>query len=147
MNPRKNIMRWLIVALALFAVAATGAQAGTRPNDRAGTLGVGSPRISGDTSDVVSRYLRSHAIRPNDRAGSLEANSAAATAPDVFERYSGAHPYGVGLAATPVTAQVGFRWDDYGAGVGTGIALVLLLAGGLITTPVWRRQHRQPAIG
>jgi hypothetical protein len=125
MNPRKNIMRWLIVALALFAVAATGAQAGTRPNDRAGTLGVGSPRISGDTSDVVSRYLRSHAIRPNDRAGSLEANSAAATAPDVFERYSGAHPYGVG----------------------TGIALVLLLAGGLITTPVWRRQHRQPAIG
>jgi hypothetical protein len=145
MNLRKNTMRWLIVALAL-AVAATAAQAGTRPNDCAGTLGVGSPRNSGDTSDVVSRYLRRHAIRPNDRAGSL-ANSAAATAPDVFERYAGAHPYGVGLAATPVTAQVGFRWDDYGAGVGTGIALVLLLAGGLIATPVWRRQHRQPAIG
>ena len=146
MNPRNNIMRWLILALALSAVAATAAQAGTRPNDRAGTLGVGSPQIAGDTSDVVSRYLRSHAIRSNDRAGSLGANSVDATSPDVFERYASAHPYGVGLATTSVTAA-GFRWDDYGAGVGTGIALVLLLAGGLIATPMWRRQHRQPAIG
>jgi len=147
MNPWNKLMRWLILALALSSVAVTSAQAGTRPNDRAGTLGVGSARIAGDTSDVVSRYLRSHGIRPNDRAGSLGANGADATSPDVFERYASAHPYGVGLAATSVTAQVGFRWDDYGAGVGTGIAVVLLLAGGLIATPMWRRQHRQPAIG
>jgi len=145
MNPRNDILRWLILALALFALAATAAQAGTRPNDRAGTLGVGSPRSARDTSDVVSRYLRSHAIRPNDRAGSLGANGAAT--PDVFERYASAHPYGAGLAATSVAAQVGFRWGDYGAGVGTGIALVLLLAGGFVATPLWRRQHRQPAIG
>ena len=145
MNPRNDILRWLILALALFALAATAAQAGTRPNDRAGTLGVGSPRSASDTSDVVSRYLRSHAIRPNDRAGSLGANGAAT--PDVFERYASAHPYGAGLAAPSVAAHVGFRWGDYGAGVGTGIALVLLLAGGFVATPLWRRQHRQPAIG
>ena len=68
MNLRNNLMRWLILALALSAFAATAAQAGPRPNDRAGTLGVGSPLIAGDTSDVVSRYLRSHATRPDDRA-------------------------------------------------------------------------------
>jgi hypothetical protein len=147
MNPRNNLMRWLILALALSAFAATAAQAGTKPNDRTGTLGVGSLPTTGDTSDVVSRYLRSHAIHPNDRAGSLGVNSADAPSPDVFERYASAHPYGVGLAATSVAAHVGFRWDDYGAGVGTGVALVLLLAGGWIATPTWRRQHRQPAIG
>lgn len=145
MNPRNDNLRWLILGLALFALAATAAQAGTRPNDRAGTLGVGSPRSASDTSDVVSRYLRSHAIRPNDRAGSFGPNSAAT--PDVFERYASEHPYGAGLAATSVAAHVGFRWGDYGAGVGTGIALVLLLAGGFVATPLWRRQHRQPAIG
>ena len=147
MNLRNNLMRWLILALALSAFAATAAQAGPNPNDRAGTLGVGSPLSAGDTSDVVSRYLRSHATHPDDRGGSLGVNSADAPLPDVFERYASAHAYGVGLAATSVAAHVGFRWDDYGAGVGTGIALVLLLAGGLIATPMWRRQHRQPAVG
>jgi hypothetical protein len=67
--------------------------------------------------------------------------------PDVFERYASAHPYGAGLTGTPVAAQVRFRWDDYGAGVGTGIALALLLAAGLVATTMRRRQHRQPAIG
>jgi hypothetical protein len=115
MNLRNNLMRWLSLGLAVVAFAATAAQAGTRP--------------ARDTSDVVSRYLGSHAT------------------PDVFERYAAAHPYGVGLAATPIAAPAGFRWEDYGAGVGTGIALVLLLAGGVVATPIWRRQRRQPAIG
>jgi hypothetical protein len=144
MNPWNMLMRWLILALALSAFAATAAQAGTRPNDRAGTLGVGSSRIAGDTSDVVSRYLHSHATSPNDRAGSFVVSDS--TPPDVFERYASAHPYGVGLAATSVTAPSGFRWRNYSAGVVTGIALALLLAGGLIATPMWRRQHRQLAV-
>ena len=33
------------------------------------------------------------------------------------------------------------------AGVGTGIGVVLLLAVGLIATPLWRRQRAQPVIG
>jgi hypothetical protein len=147
MNPQNKLIRWLILVLALSAVAATAAQAGTgQKNDRAGTLGVAPLRAAGDTSDVVSRYLRSHSISPNDRADSLGARSTDVTSPDVFERYASSHPYGVGLAAT-VTAHDGFRWGDYGAGVGTGMALVLLLAGGLIATPMWRRQARQPVIG
>jgi hypothetical protein len=147
MNSRNNLMRWLILGFALAAFAATAAQAGTRPDDRAGALGAGPQRIAGDASDVVSRYLRSHATRPDDRAGSLGIHGAVVAPPDVFERYAAAHPYGAGLGATSVAAPVGFRWGDYGAGVGTGIALVLLLAGGLIAAPMWRRQRRQPAIG
>jgi hypothetical protein len=138
-------MRWLSLAFALAAFAATAAQAGTKPNDRPGALGVGS-QTARDTSDVVSRYLRSHAIGPNDRAGSLGASSAFVPSPDVFERYASAHPYGVGLTAS-VAASGGFRWGDYGAGVGTGIGVVLLLAGGLIATPMWRRQRTRPAVG
>lgn len=147
MTTQKDLIRPLVLALALAAFSATAAQAGTRPNDRAGTLGLDSQRIVGDTSDVVSRYLRSHSTRPSDRTRSLGVIRAYVPTPDVFERYASAHPYGVGLAATSVTASDGFRWGDYGAGVGTGIVVVLLLAGGVLATPMGRRQRTQPAIG
>jgi hypothetical protein len=160
-----------MLALSLAAISATAAHAGTRPNDRAGVLGVGAQPIEqaatrpndragvlgvgaqpiADSSVGVSRYLRSDAIRPNDRAGSLGANPlggnpAYASSPDVFERYASAHPYGSGLAATSVAASSGFRWDDYGAGFGTGIVTALLLAGAVLATPR-RRQRTQPAVG
>lgn len=144
MNPRNNLIRRLIVVLTLAAFAATAAQAGTRPNDRAGALGVGWQRIALDHSDVVSRYVRSHATRPDDGAGSQSAN---APTPDVLERYASAHPYGAGLTATSVAASAAFRWGDYGAGVGTGIVAVLLLAAGLPATPARRRRRAEPAVG
>jgi hypothetical protein len=147
MRKDMKLLQWFVIVSALAALAASGAQAGTRPNDRAGMLGVGAQRIAPDTSDVVSRYLRSHAPRPNDPAGSLGVNPTYASVPDVFERYASAHPYGAGLAATSVVATAGFRWSDYGAGVGTGIVAVLLLIGGLLATPTRRRQRTQPAIG
>jgi hypothetical protein len=148
MRSLNNFIRWLTVCLALAAFAATAAHAGVRPNDRAGTLGVGSQSTAADTSDVVSRYLRSHATRPNDRAGSLgAAGVVAAPPPDVFERYAAEHPYGAGLAETAVVTTGGFRWSDYGAGVGTGIVAVLLLAGAFVATPTRRKQRTQPAIG
>jgi hypothetical protein len=146
MNIRNNLMRWLTFTVVLAAISATAAHAGTRPNDRAGMLGVGAQQIAGDSSDVGSRYLRSHAIRPNDRAGSLGVASQLAPSPDVFERYASAHRYGAGLTATSVADSSGFRWEDYGAGVGTGIVAALLLAGALLVTPR-RRQRTQPAVG
>jgi len=147
MSSRINFIRRFTICLALAALAATAAQAGVRPNDRAGTLGAGSQRIAVDTSDVVSRYLRSHATRPDDRAGSLGAGGVVVPVPDVFERYAAEHPYGVGLSETSVVTTGGFRWSDYGAGVGTGIVAVLLLAGVLFATPTRRKQRTQPAIG
>jgi hypothetical protein len=67
-------------------------------------------------------------------------------AADVFGRYAAAHTYGVGLPAGPVTppdvrdaaaalretappSGGSFHWGDYAAGVGTGIASALILAG------------------
>lgn len=141
MNLRNNPMRWLILASAIAALAASSAQAGTGANNRPD-----SRQTAGDTSDVVSRYLRSHAIRPNDRAGLLGARTAGVV-PDAFERYAGAHPYGAGLTTASVVTSDRFRWDDYGAGVGTGIVVALLLAGGLLATPTRRRQQTQPAVG
>ena len=140
MNARKSNMRWLILAI-VISLAAASAQASMGSS---GTKG-GSRQVNSDRSDVVSRYLRSHARRTNIRDGSLGVNSAAAP-PDVFERYASAHPYGVGLARASVVAPGGFRWSDYGAGVGTGIVLVLLVAAGLVATPR-RRQGTQPAVG
>jgi len=147
MSSLHKVIRWLTVCLALAAFAATEATAGVRPNDRAATLGVGPQRIAADTLDVVSRYLRSHAARPNDRAGLLGAVGVVAPPTDVFERYAAEHPYGAGLVATSVVTTGGFRWSDYGAGVGTGIVAVLLLAGALFATPTRRKQRTQPAIG
>ena len=134
MNSRSNFIQWLILAFVVAALAAASAQGGTGPRQTAG-----------DRSDVVSRYLRSHAIRLS-RAGLLGVNSAG-VAPDAFERYASAHPYGVGLTPTSVIVSGGFRWSDYGAGVGTGVVVVLLLVGGLLATPTRRRQRTQPAVG
>lgn len=136
MNPRKNLMHVGVLIFAIAALAAAPAQAATGHHSRP----------PGDPSDVVSRYLRSHATQANERAGSLGVNSAVAT-PDVFERYASAHPYSVGLTLAPTAAPGGFRWSDYGAGVGTGIVAVLLIAGGLLATPMGRRQLSQPAVG
>jgi hypothetical protein len=92
------------------------------------------------------------ATRPDDRAGPVRAVGTAGPVPDVFERYAAAHPYGTGISATvSVVSGGGFDWGDYGAGVGTGIGAILLLAGGLTAVPARRRQRirtaRRPAIG
>lgn len=121
---RNSLQGWLVVGLTLLAFAAPAAQAGTRPNDR---------------SDVISRYLHSH-------ASSRGVSPADAPVPDAFERYAAAHPYGVGLVPTTVAGSTAFDWGDYGAGVGTGIGVFLVLAGVLIAMPARRRQRTEPVI-
>src|SRR5258705_13953248 len=95
MHARSTVTLGLAVGLAGVALAAPLAQAATRPDDRAGTLGVGAQQVA-DTSDVISRYLVSHpaALRPDDRAGALGVGSAAVAADtsDVISRYLVSHP-------------------------------------------------------
>jgi hypothetical protein len=140
--------------------------ASIRPDDRAGTLGVGTDVVS------RYLHNHQTAVRPDDRAGirgvgtqEVAAATATAAVPDVLERYAAAHPYGSGLSsamgstivprppdvsdaaeaakAISLTTSGGFHWGEYGAGVGTGIGFVLLLAGALTITPLVRRQRTQ----
>ena len=94
MNPRNNLMHVLALTVVVAALAAASAQAGTGHKNR----------LTSDPSDVVSRYLRSHATQPNDRA-SLEVDRAVAT-PDVFDRYASAHPYGAELTVAVTAAPL-----------------------------------------
>ena len=109
--------------------------------------------------------------RPPDIRDAATGSSAAI--PDVFERYVAAHPYGQtrapaemiashfkhedalyraqvsasGLQRSATAIQAGasdgFDWSDYGVGIGTGIGLALLFAGGLAGAR--QRRHRVQA--
>lgn len=135
MNGRRRFKRWFVLGLALAALGSSAAQAGTRPDDRAGPLGVGTPGAQssairpddragplGVGTDVVARYLVIHqgAVRPDDRAGTLGVGTqqVAVDESDVITRYLG-HPTAV-------------RPDDRGGirGVGTGTAGVVTPAPG-----------------
>ena len=127
MNARRRFTfkRWVALGLALGAVGTATAQAATRPDDRAGTLGVGGPAIHssparpddraglrGVESDVVTRYLnnRPAAVRPDDRAG-----------------IRGVGPV---AALTPAAGGSGSSWDVVGIAAGSSLgALGLALAG------------------
>jgi hypothetical protein len=120
MKARRRFKRWLVFGLALAALGSTAAQAATRPDDRAGPLGVGmaavqssavrpddragplgigAQPVAADTSDVVSRYAANHpaAVRPDDRAGPLGIGiqPLAADTSDIVSRYLVNHPAAV----------------------------------------------------
>jgi len=134
MKTRRRFKQLLVLGLGLAVLAASAAQAATRPDDRsgplgvgtaalqsatirpddrAGPLGVGTVQVSTDASDVISRYLVNHpaAVRPDDRAGPFGVGT------DVISRYLVNHPAAV-------------RPDDRGGirGVGTGSAGIVTSA-------------------
>jgi hypothetical protein len=140
-----RLARTLAVAAVVAGAAVSAAQAGTGPLDR------GTP----DTRDAAQTAVSQAAL------------------PDVIERYAAAHPYGQTRAPAEVIASHfkhedalyraqdsasglprsataiqpgasdGFDWSDYGVGIGTGIGLVLLFAGGLAGAR--QRRHRMQA--
>jgi hypothetical protein len=105
--------------------------------------------------DAFERYAASHPYGLTPSAATVVVRPPdVQDAADAFERYVNAHPYGAGpstvtdaslvvrppdvsdagQAARAVSldrATGGFDWGDYGVGIGTGIGIVLLLAGGL----------------
>jgi hypothetical protein len=104
-------------------VTLAGAQAGSRPDDRAGTLGVGTGSRAVVVPDAFERAVLRHPApaRPDDRAGARGVPSPAA-----------AHaPAGSG------TADSEFRWN--GAAFGAAIALVIVVLGGAATLTMRRR--------
>jgi hypothetical protein len=130
---------WLVVlGLAVVAIGAAAAQAATRPDDRAGPLGVGTAPVrpddraglrgaAPDQSDAISRYLIRHAgstaVRPDDRAG----------------------PLGVGTPepSIQIVESSGFDWGDAGLGAGITAALVVLALGAMLL--LRSNRHRRSA--
>ena len=117
----------------IACLLALPALAGQHPNDRAGTLGVGSiPALAGQ--------------HPNDRAGALGVGSVAASpaaAVGTQARPDGRElPDGADLGQAPATileSSNTFDWGDAGIGLAGGIGLGLLLVAGLVTTQHIRR--------
>jgi hypothetical protein len=149
MKARRRFKQWLALGLALAALSTTAAQAATRPDDRAGPLGVGTAALQSSTIrpddragplGVGTAALQSSAIRPDDRAGTLGVGT------DVVSRYLVSHPAAVrpddragtlGIGTQSVAADTSdvvsrylinhpaaVRPDDRGGirGVGTGTA-------------------------
>ena len=149
---RRNQLKSLAAGLVAAVVAASGAQAAQRPDDRAGPLGIGT------ASTAVTQVQPS--VRPDDRAGPLGIGEpstpvvSSAVRPD-----DRAGPLGIGAPSTPVVSPAvrpddrpgirgvgdvqliplssgtGFDWGDASIGAATGFGLALALFGvALMTT-------------
>ena len=172
-----NWMRRLIVLGAVVAGVTAASAGAMRPVEIGGTPtgNTNVPTVVSrppDVSDVAARLspttalgLKADGLRYQAIAQAY-GESGQVAAPDAFERYASAHPYGVGLpsgtdvAVRPpdvtdaafTAAQGGgsvvqtsrFDWTDWAIGIGTGLGLVLLLGIGFVMSRQVR-QHPQPA--
>ena len=105
--------------------SASQAVVGAPYRDTASSQGYQSRPVA--IPDVVERYAATH---PYGSGLSATTDSRLVAVPDVLERYAAAHPYGNGIAST-LSRPNGFDWGDYAIGIGTGMGLILFLAGGL----------------
>jgi hypothetical protein len=157
-----RITKCAVAAFTLAAIAVPAAQASTRPDDRPGTHGA-APAVA--VPDVFERaaargqvnLLGSRFDRPDNKAGTLGAEPNVAV-PDVFERAVLRGPQGqapslhpndrpgrlgpgtISAAPSVVIGGNSFDWSDALVGGGTGIGIVLLLAGSAIAIGSYRRR-------
>ena len=122
-----------VVTLTGIAVSAATASVGRPPDVRDA-----STAAKLVAPDAIERYAAAHPYG----IGLVTAATPVGRPPDVQDAAGVAS--GQGHRSTPITASLqssasavragtagGFDWSDYGVGIGTGIGLVLLLAGGV----------------
>ena len=177
-NGYLNWMRRLIVLGAVVAGVTAASAGAMRPVEIGGTP-TGNTNVPTavsrppDVSDVAARLspttalgLKADGLRYQAIAQAY-GESGKVAAPDAFERYASAHPYGLGVpsgteaavsrppdvADAAFTAAQGggsvietswFDWTDWAIGIGTGLGLVLLLGIGFVMSRQMRH-HPQPA--
>jgi hypothetical protein len=120
-----------VVALSAAALFATTA------------LANGEPKNQPPFTTIVAQNNLAIAGEPKNELPFTKVSKRTIPAPDWFERYAAAHPYGANLAASasPTMTSVpgGFRWRDALIGAAATLALILILAGlGLV-----RSSHRR----
>jgi hypothetical protein len=113
------------------------------PADRDASYRTAAQAVPVTLPDAFERYATAHPYGsglavslPADRDTSYRAAARAVPVPlpDAFERFATAHPYGSGvpsISASPNIVTRDFDWGDWAIGIGTGMGLILLLAGGL----------------
>jgi hypothetical protein len=159
--------RLLVTGAVLAGATASAAGAAGRPPDvRDVALANLAATVSRspDVRDAADRYAATHQLdtrlplpaastvaRPpdvRDTAISLNAN-----APDVFERYVVAHPYGLGVSSVSVPrppdvndtalalrygsivrSPSGFHWGDWAIGIGSSMGVLLLLGAAFLAS-------------
>jgi hypothetical protein len=89
-----------------------GAHTNEPAADRAGTRGIGEQTVGVDTSDAVSRYLRSHPAPDSPAVGRPVASRPA--------------------IHVPVASPRAFDWRDAGIGAGSALTLMLIALGGMV---------------
>jgi len=129
----------LASALLVAAMLLVSAALAERPDDRAGTIGVGS--VTASAADPA---------RPDDRAGlrgpgavavSSKQTISSAVRPD--DRPDARGPGAITAGPTTIlVSSDGFDWSDAGVGLAGGIGLALLAAGLLATVTHRQRMHR-----
>lgn len=130
-----KLARALLVPVALVAfgaaLLASASVAATRPDDRAGVLGVGAQTVS------------PAAAHPDNRTGVRGVDTQPLTA-------AAAHPdnrSGV-RGVTPVAAEPnGTDWTTIGIGVGIGVAVLLMLVAAAFTIRHGGHHPHRPVLG
>ena len=118
MRPSRMLVRVALVLVGAAALASVSFAA-TRPDDRAGTLGVGAQPLS------------AAAAHPDNRVGIRGVTEEPLTP-------AAAHPDNrPGIRGVPVVVAptaTGTDWRTIGIGIGAGVAAILLVVAGVLTT-------------
>jgi hypothetical protein len=151
-----KLARALLVPVALVAfgaaLLASASVAATRPDDRAGVLGVGAPTVTPAAAHPDNRpgirgvgmlLASAAAAHPDSRAGirgvGAQPLSPAAAHPDNRSGVRGAMP----VAAEPN----GTDWTTIGIGVGIGVAVLSILVAAAFTIRHGGHHPHRPILG
>jgi hypothetical protein len=138
-----RIMRAVGLGLAMAAVAAGGAQAAERPDDRGGMLGVGAAQAVATPDAFERAALRATESAPPDafERAVLRHSTQVAERPDDRLGIRGPGAVAPTLSVSVKPVESGFQWDDalFGAAgmfgvvlLGTAVTLTIRHRGGVI---------------
>jgi hypothetical protein len=154
-----RLVRVLALAAVAVGTAVSVAQAGNQALDRGtpDTRDAAAVLSSQALPDAFERYVAAHPYGPALDRGTPDTRDAASKIASHFRNEDALYRAGRTLAdrrppdildaaqtVRPVvfSQASGFDWSDYAIGIGSGIGLVLLFAGGLAGA----RQRRQPTL-
>jgi hypothetical protein len=119
-------------AIVIGVLAPNGAIASTRPDDRAGLIGVGAAQAAQPIPDVLDRAVaRNSSAQPDAVDRAVLRSTVQNRRPDDRADARGPGAFTVSPAAAP-SSNDGFAWSDAFLGAGAMLGIVLLGAAGAL---------------